>query len=124
MATHVRVVAILFLVFGGMLAVAGLVASLFFGGVGSLAGTSADDGALLAALVLRLTGVALTLLLIAVALPCLIAGWGLLKTRPWARTLGIVLAAISIVNFWIGTAFGVYALWVLLNKRSEDLFGD
>ena len=24
----------------------------------------------------------------------------------------------------LGTVFGVYALWVLLNKRSEALFGD
>ena len=43
------------------------------------------------------------------------AGWGLLQREPWARVLTIVLAFISMfVNIPIGTALGIYTLWVLL----------
>lgn len=124
MSTHVRVVAALFLVFGGLLTLGALVSSLFFGGLGALVAATAEQGSAVGALILQFTGAALTVFLLVLSVPSLICGWGLLKTRPWARTLGIVLAAVALVNFWLGTVFGVYALWVLLNKRSEALFGD
>jgi hypothetical protein len=123
MTTHLRVVAVLFLVFGGLLLAGGLVTGVFFGGLATFAGAteSIDD---VGPWVLGLTGAAFTIFLIAVAIPSIAAGWGLLKEKRWARTLGIVLAAIALVNFWVGTAFGVYALWVLLNTRTEEIFGD
>ena len=123
MTTHLRVVAVLFLVAGGLLLLTGLVAGLFFGGLTTLAGLSGggDD---VGQWVLGLTGAALTIFLMVLAIPAVATGWGLLKEKRWARTLGIILAAISLVNFWIGTAFGIYALWVLLNTRTEEIFGD
>lgn len=124
MSTHVRAVAVLFLVFGGLCALVGLGASFLLGGLGTAIGLSGGDDAALGGLILGLTGAALTAIILIVAVPSLIAGWGLLKRRRWARILGIVLAAISLVNWWVGTLFGVYALWVLLNKRTEPLFGD
>ena len=56
-------------------------------------------------------------------LPGIITGWGLLKLRAWARTLGIVLSALCLVGFPFGTALGIYGLWVLRNKDSLALFG-
>jgi hypothetical protein len=48
------------------------------------------------------------------------AGWGLLQREPWARVLTIVLAFISMfTNIPIGTALGIYSLWVLLPAPSE-----
>ena len=52
----------------------------------------------------------------------LIAGWGLLDRRPWARTLAIVLGAVSLVDVPFGTALGIYTLWVLLPAQSEEEF--
>lgn len=50
----------------------------------------------------------------------LAAGWGLLQREPWARVLTIVLAFISMfTNIPIGTALGIYTLWVLLPAPSE-----
>ena len=48
-----------------------------------------------------------------------IAGWGLLDRQSWARILAIVLAFISLLNFPLGTALGIYTLWVLLPAYSE-----
>ncbi|HTT63245.1 MAG TPA: zinc ribbon domain-containing protein [Bryobacteraceae bacterium] len=50
----------------------------------------------------------------------LAAGWGLLQREPWARTLAIVMACLSLINMPLGTALGIYTLWVLLPAASEQ----
>lgn len=56
------------------------------------------------------------------AIPGLIAGVGLLKRQSWSRILALVLAILGLVNFPIGTAVGIYALWVLLQTEVSDHF--
>src|SRR5262249_36919247 len=48
-----------------------------------------------------------------------LAGWGLLDRRPWARTLAIVLGVLALFDFPLGTALGVYTLWVLASSNAE-----
>ncbi len=48
------------------------------------------------------------------------AGWGPLERRPWARTLAIILAVIALFSPILGTALGIYTLWVLLPAQSEE----
>ena len=51
----------------------------------------------------------------------LAAGFGLIQREPWARTLVLVLAFISLfINIPIGTALGIYTMWVLLPSESEQ----
>jgi len=64
----------------------------------------------------------LTAFLLAISLPGLIAGIGMLSFKPWARIIGIVLSAINLINIPFGTILGIYGLWVLLNKETEGLF--
>ena len=52
----------------------------------------------------------------------MITGFGLLKLKPWARIVGIVLCAINLINIPFGTILGAYGLWVLLNGETERLF--
>jgi len=49
----------------------------------------------------------------------LAAGWGLLERQPWARVLALILGFIALLHFPIGTALGIYTLWVLLPAESE-----
>ena len=49
-----------------------------------------------------------------------ILGWGFLQCAPWARTLGIVLACLMLLDIPFGTALGVYTLWVLLPNHSRE----
>ncbi len=49
-----------------------------------------------------------------------IAGWGLLQREPWARVITLVLGFISLFHIPIGTAIGVYTLWVLLPAQSQQ----
>jgi hypothetical protein len=49
------------------------------------------------------------------------AGWGLLHREPWARILALVLAfCVMFINIPLGTAVGVYTMWVLLPRESEE----
>ena len=56
------------------------------------------------------------------SLPCLVLGYGLMNLRPWARVMGLVLAALNLLNVPIGTAISLYAFWVLLKPETEALF--
>ena len=48
-----------------------------------------------------------------------VAGWGLLRREPWARMLTIVLSFLALFHVPLGTALGIYSLWVLLPAQSE-----
>jgi len=60
------------------------------------------------------------LLMAALGLPGLLAGYGLLTRKPWARVLAIVVGILSLLNFPIGTAIGIYTLWVLTQPVATD----
>jgi len=47
------------------------------------------------------------------AATALFAGFSLLRRKPWGRTLAIVLAVLALIKFPVGTALGIYTLWVL-----------
>ena len=58
---------------------------------------------------------------LALGIPYLVAGVALLKHWGWARILAMLLAIVALSNFPLGTAAGVYTLWVLTNKETEQL---
>jgi hypothetical protein len=121
-ATHVKVVATLFFLFGGLLLALAFFTPLLMSTLAGIVGASHEEGAALGATILGLTGIALSLVMLLFAIPYIVCGVGLLKFRRWARVLGIILAAISLVRFPLGTAFGVYALIILFRKDTEALF--
>jgi hypothetical protein len=59
----------------------------------------------------------------AVSAPGLVAGIGLLRRARWARILALAVAAIHLIEIPIGTALGVYAIWVLVQDESVRLLG-
>lgn len=123
MQTHVKVLAVLFIVFSalGVLFAIGVLA--IFGGTMGMVGAAAqDEGAAIALPILGLTGSLFAIFLLVLSIPGLVAGFGLLAFKSWARILGIVLSAINLIHIPFGTILGVYGLWVLLNKETERLF--
>ena len=122
MATHVKVIAALCIIFGAFGVLAALLSSFMFSALAALVGSTNDPDASAGSAVLGLTGVTLTIVLLVFSIPYIVCGWGLLKLRPWSRILGIVLAAISLIRIPLGTIFGIYALIILFNKETEALF--
>ena len=51
----------------------------------------------------------------------IVGGIALLQRRPWARILVLVLSFLSLIMFPIGTAYGVYAIWVLMKDDTLRL---
>jgi hypothetical protein len=45
-------------------------------------------------------------------------GFSLLNRKPWGRTLGIVVAILALLKPVMGTALGIYTLWVLAPEAS------
>jgi hypothetical protein len=123
MQTHVKVLGVLFIALSAMGVFAALVLMAVFGVGAGIVGATGDADAAIALPIIGLTGTALVLFFLLISLPGLIAGWGLLTFRPWARILAIVLCAIHLINIPFGTILGVYGLWVLLNNETERLFG-
>ena len=72
--------------------------------------------------ILSIVGTWTALFLTLLALPGLIAGIGLLKRQMWGRVLAIIVAFFALLNFPIGTAIGIYALFVLLQNAAGDYF--
>lgn len=123
METHVKVLAILHIVFSSLSLLAALIILLATGAVTSIVGTAADPSdAQIAIPFIRLGGGAAALFFIALGVPGLVVGVGLLKLRPWARILGIVISALDLTHIPFGTALGIYGLWVLFNRDAERLF--
>lgn len=53
-----------------------------------------------------------------------IGGSGLFTYRPWARILVMIVSAINCLNIPVGTAKGVYSIWVLMQPETIELFED
>ena len=122
MEQHVKILAILNIVLGGLGILLALLVLAFFGGLAGLAGSDPEPGAQGGAAVLGLIGGIAFIALSIFSVPCVIAGFGLLKFRSWAQILTIVLSVLGLMNFPFGTAVGIYGLWVLLNKETKPLF--
>lgn len=122
MATHVKVLGIIHIVFGGLGLLAGIIVLAVFGGLAGLISGSGEGGALAAIPLVGGLGGIISVILLVLSLPGLIVGIGLLEFRSWARVAGIVLSAINLLHIPFGTALGIYGLWVLLNRDTEQLF--
>jgi hypothetical protein len=116
MDTHVKVLGVLYIILGVILAICGVALLAIIGGAGAV------SGAREAMLVTGIVGTVLCGVLLVLSLPNLLAGYGLLKRREWARILAIVLGIIHLVGFPVGTAIGVYTLYVLFNDETKRLF--
>ena len=54
--------------------------------------------------------------------PNLIAGYALLKKKPWAKTAAIIGGVTSAMSFPIGTAVTAYTFWFLFNEAGKSIY--
>mgnify|MGYP001198494830 CR=1 FL=1 len=59
--------------------------------------------------------------LFVISIPGLIGGIGLYKFKEWARILILIVSALKLLNFPVGTAVGIYSIWALVQKDSIAL---
>jgi hypothetical protein len=116
MEKHINVVGVLYIVLS-VLSFLGAFTVYF---LLRLIGNFADDHD--ATMVLNIIANVLSIILVVLAIPGLIGGIGLIKRKNWARILVLILSILNLVNFPIGTAIGIYALWALLQPEVAAVF--
>src|SRR4051794_24428431 len=94
MASHVKLLGILHIIFGGLGLLAGCIAFLVLGGIAGLLGAAGPSDSWVAVPILGAIGVFVLVLLIVLSLPGVIVGIGLLGMHKWARVAGVVLSAL------------------------------
>ena len=122
MDTHVKVLGVLHVAMGALGLIGALLLVLVFGGVAGIIAADGDPDAAVAVPIIGLTGTALVACVVALSLPGVIVGIGLLQLRSWARIGGLVLSILDLIWIPFGTILGVYGLWVLLSRDTERAF--
>jgi len=116
MEKHVTLVAVINIAFGFLGIFLGFFIFVILIGAGVL---SHDPEALK---ITTIVGIAVASFLILTSIPEIIGGFGLLKRRPWARVLVLIIAVLDLMFIPIGTLIGIYELWVLLQEDTAKLF--
>ena len=113
MESHVKILGVLCILVGGF---GGLASIVFFGLFPGPAASAAYGP------VIGYLAMGWMLLMLVLMIPAIALGVGLLNLRPWARSIGTIIAILELLNFPIGTALGIYALWVLMSPETDPLF--
>lgn len=116
MEKHVTLVAAIYIGFGALCILIGM--SVFVAAVGG--GILSGDPQAMA--LTSTVGTTIAGFFIVLSVPEIIGSLGLLKRKSWARILVLILAATDLIFIPIGTAIGVYSIWVLLHDETVRLF--
>ena len=116
MEKHVTVLGILYIAFS---AIGLLLATIIFTAVVGGGIISGDSEAMA---ITGIVGPAVALSFVLLSAPGLTGGIYLLKHRPWARILVLVLSIINLIEIPIGTALGIYTIWILFKNGTVELF--
>lgn len=127
MREHIRILGILNIIMGGLGVLAGCIILLVMGGVAGFIGSAIRNGggdaadATVAVPIIATIGIGVAIFLFLLSLPSIIGGWGLLHYRPWSRILMIVISVLNLLHVPLGTALGVYGLWVLFSEDARRI---
>ena len=117
---HVRLVGILWMAYSALHVVAGvvviIVAHTIFGHVIHIPNGPPPEVTVWLRPLLSFVG----WLILMKAAADFIAGWGLLQRQKWARIFALVVGFVALLSVPLGTALGIYTLWVLLPTQSDD----
>lgn len=119
MEKHIKTTGILWIVKGILSVFVGFLVFAIMLGVGVFANTQGGKDALP---ILAIIGLFVAGLLTVLAIPEIIAGIGILKFKQWGKILGLVVAALNLLDIPIGTALAIYSFWALLKDESQEFF--
>ena len=119
---HNRLIGLFFLIWGGLQIIGLGIGILFMLGVGGavLSGARTNEAAPIAAVF----GISTVIMVFAMifAIPAIIAGLKMRKENPGAKTWIVIAAILALLNFPLGTALGVYALWFLFGDQGKSFY--
>jgi hypothetical protein len=116
MQKHVTLLGALFIAYHILGLMVGIIIMVVLSSIGCLTGDPA------AMAILTAVGVGIGTFLIVLSVPGLVGGIWLLRRRPWARMLTLIVGAFDLIDIPLGTALGVYSFWVLLHDDTIRIF--
>jgi hypothetical protein len=72
--------------------------------------------------IISFLGNTLSLIIVFISSLGIIGGIGLFSYKPWARILVMIVSAINCLNIPVGTAKGIYSIWVLMQPETIEMF--
>ena len=120
---HNNLLGIFILIQGGLTVFIGLFLLLIYGGMGvALMGAGPDAEARFAGGMILVIGVIVGIAIVIFSALYIFTGLKIRKQQNIGRILGIVVSILSLFNFPLGTALGVYGLWFLLGDMGKALY--
>lgn len=115
MQKHITILGVLYITFGILGVLAGLIVFVSVAGGGIISG---DREAMA---ITAIVGTVVALFLFLISAPGVIGGIGLLQRRSWARILVLILGCLNLLSIPFGTALGIYTLWALTKPEMQSL---
>ncbi len=113
---HITLLGVLHIARGALILIIGL--ALFM--ILTAAGVISDDETAFG--IIALVAMVMMFIFLAISLPSVIAGIGVLMRREWGRILALVVGVLSLIDIPFGTALGIYTIWILMNDETRPLF--
>lgn len=117
MQKHITILAVLHIVNSGLALMAAVVVFLAVVGGGLLSGDATAIG------ITAIVGTVVAIFMLILGAPGLIGGIALLNKKSWAWILVFILGCLNLLNFPLGTALGIYTIWVLVQQDTKKILG-
>lgn len=120
MESHKRVVGILYIVTGilqfiGMLLLSVLISSL----IPFIADSAEENTRWVFEWIVPFINIIVAIVIVLFSIPSIIGGGALLQGKSWALTLLLILGCFKLFSFPIGTAIGIYTIWVYAEDKKS-----
>lgn len=114
MMEHIKLLGIFYVILGGLDILQVVLITGIMSGIGSILGGSMIP-------ILKFTSSIITIVYGVFSIPLIIGGISLLKYKSWSRIFVFILGIFNIVKFPIGTALGVYTIWILSKDECKNV---
>ena len=115
MEKHITLVAVMSIGLGALELVGGAIGFAVLVAVGLVSGDATGMS------VMTVLAIAVAGFVAVISLPSIIGGIGLLKRKSWARVLMLIVGVLELPNVPLGTALGVYTLWVMIHDETRRI---
>ena len=86
-------------------------------GIVGVAAPATQPGEPSPTLIVGAAGLGALVLIAVLALPFLLAGWGVWKKKSWGTVFAFITAILNITNIPLGTALGVFTIWAVVKGK-------
>jgi hypothetical protein len=120
MESHKRILAILYIISGALQILILLFVSTFISMFIPLIADQADpDAQWVFTWIVPFIQIIATIGILLFSIPSIIGGIGLLNNKSWAMLLVLILGCFKLFSFPIGTAIGIYTIWVYSESNKQ-----